>query len=176
MERHQHAVVKILSHLGQAGIYNFSQTRASHNKPHGYGRGRLTFLDETIFVTSSWFQFFFSDNIEQHECCVNFWNLSGFIWTFVCINWPFNAFMCIIQIWTTCTCSSAYKFVENSKFFPWLHAYIPCKKYEWMSNTLPSSLSSKHWDTWFLNSSKSKTRLKFMNLDTLAWNGINMQW
>ena len=27
--------------------------------------------------------------------------------------------MCIIQIWTTCTCSSAYKLVEKSNLCPW---------------------------------------------------------
>ena len=46
----------------------------------------------------------------------------GFVWTFLCINWVFNAFMCIIQIWTTCTCSNAYKLVENPNLCPWLHA------------------------------------------------------
>ena len=34
----------------------------------------------------------------------------------------------------------------------------------------------KHWDAWFLNSSKSKTRLKFMKLGMLSWCGINMPW
>ena len=32
-------------------------------------------------------------------------------------------------------------------------------------------LLAKCWDTLFLNSSKSKTRLKFMKLGTLSWNG-----
>ena len=45
-----------------------------------------------------------------------------FVWTFLCINWVLNAFMCIIQIWTTCTCSSAYKLVEKSNLCPWVHA------------------------------------------------------
>ena len=44
-----------------------------------------------------------------------------------------------------------------------------------MSNTLPPSLGHKHRDTWFLNSSKSKTRLKFMKLGILSWSGINMR-
>ena len=35
---------------------------------------------------------------------------------------------------------------------------------------------AKHWDAWFLNSSKSKTRLKFMKLGMLSWSGINMLW
>ena len=37
-------------------------------------------------------------------------------------------------------------------------------------------LPAKHWDAWFLNSSKSKTRLKFMKLGILSWSGINMPW
>ena len=37
-------------------------------------------------------------------------------------------------------------------------------------------LPAKHWDVWFLNSSKSKTRLKFMKLGMLSWSGINMPW
>jgi len=32
-------------------------------------------------------------------------------------------------------------------------------------------LPEKHWDTLFLNSSKSKTRLKFMKHGMLSWNG-----
>ena len=68
------------------------------------------------------FNFFSRVNIEQQECCVNFCDFSGFVWTFLCINWVFNAFMCIIQIWTTCTCSSAYKLVEKSNLCPWVHA------------------------------------------------------
>ena len=45
--------------------------------------------------------------------------LCHFLWFFgvlsdiLCINWVFNAFMCIIQIWTTCTCSSAPKLVKK---------------------------------------------------------------
>ena len=100
----------------------FSQTRASHNKPDCFGRERFTFLDEMISVASSRFLFFPSVNIEQQECYVNFWYFSGFAWTFLYINWVFNAFMCIIQIWTIGTCSNAYKLVENSNLCPWLHA------------------------------------------------------
>ena len=68
------------------------------------------------------FNFFSRVNIEQQECCVNFYDFSWFIWTFLCINWVFNAFMCIIQIRSTCTCSSAYKLVEKSNLCPWVHA------------------------------------------------------
>ena len=101
---------------------SFSQTRASHNKHDGFGRERPTFGDETISIASYCFQIFSRVNIEQQECCVNFFHSSGFVCTFLCINWVFNAFMCIIQIWTTCTCSSAYKLVEKSNLCPWVHA------------------------------------------------------
>ena len=37
-------------------------------------------------------------------------------------------------------------------------------------------LPAKHWDAWFLNSSKYKTRMKFMKLGMLSWSGINMPW
>ena len=89
----------------------FSQTRAFHHKPDVFGGERPTFGDETISISSYCFQIFSRVNIEQQECCVKFCDFSGFVWTFLCINWVFNAFMCIIQICTTCTCSSAYKFV-----------------------------------------------------------------
>ena len=38
---------------GRMGYISFSKTRASDNKPHGYGRERFTFLDKTISVASS---------------------------------------------------------------------------------------------------------------------------
>ena len=37
-------------------------------------------------------------------------------------------------------------------------------------------LSAKHWDTWLLNSSNSRTRLKFMTPGMVSWNDINMLW
>ena len=38
------------------------------------------------------FKFFSRVNIEQQESCVIFCDFSGFVWTFLCINWVFNAF------------------------------------------------------------------------------------
>ena len=70
----------------------FSQTRASHNKHDGFGRERPTFGDETISIASYCFQIFSRVNIEQQECCVIFCDFSGFVWTFLCIIWLFNAF------------------------------------------------------------------------------------
>ena len=37
-------------------------------------------------------------------------------------------------------------------------------------------LPAKHWDAWFLNSSKSKTHLEFMKLGMLSGSGIKMPW
>ena len=73
MERHQHAVVQILSHLGIC----FSQTRASHNKHDGFGRERPTFGDEMISTASYCFQKISRVNIEQQECCVIFGDFRG---------------------------------------------------------------------------------------------------
>ena len=98
MERHQHVVVKYFSHLGQVWV------DASH-KPEllrtslmvSVGNIRPTFGDETISIASYCFQKIPRVNIEQQECCLNFWDFSGFVWTFLCINWVFNAFMCIFK-------------------------------------------------------------------------------
>ena len=95
----------------------FSQTRASHNKHDGFGTERPNFEGEAISIASNCFQIFSHVNIEQLECCVIFCDFSGFVWTFLCIKWVFNAFMCIIQIWTTCTCPDAYKLVEKSNLW-----------------------------------------------------------
>ena len=55
----------------------FSQTRASHNKHHGFGRERPTFGDETISIASDCFQKISRVNIKQQECCVNFCDFRG---------------------------------------------------------------------------------------------------
>ena len=77
---------------------SFSQTRASHNKRDGFGRERATFGDKTISFASDCFQKISSVNTEQYECCVNFWDLLGFVWTILCINCVFDSFTCVIQI------------------------------------------------------------------------------
>ena len=58
----------------------------------GFGRERPTFGDETISIASYCFQKNSRVNIEQQECCVIFCDFSGFVWTFLCINWVFNEF------------------------------------------------------------------------------------
>ena len=114
MEQHQYAVVQIFSHLGQVWVYASHKPLLLSTSMMVFGRERPTFGDEMISMASYCFQNFSHVNIEQPECCVNFCDFSGFVWTFLCINWVFDAFMCIIQIWTTCTCSSAYKLVDKS--------------------------------------------------------------
>ena len=136
MERHQHAVVQILSHLGQVWVYASHKPELLTTSMMVFGREHPTFGDETTSIASFSFKFFSRVNIEQHECCLNFCDFSGFVQTYLCINWVFNAFMCIFQIWTTCACSRAYKLVEKSNRCPWVHALVPCKKWEWISNTM----------------------------------------
>ena len=87
-----------------------------------FGRERPTFGDGTISIASYCFQFFFSCQHRTTGVSCEFCDFPGFVWTFLCINWVFNAFMCIIQIWTTCACSNAYKFIEKSNMCPWVHA------------------------------------------------------
>ena len=63
---------------------------------------------------------------------VSTWNNRSVVWFFLIFRGSFGHFyaltefsmhfMCIIQTWTTCTCSSAYKLVEKSNLCPWVHA------------------------------------------------------
>ena len=100
----------------------FSQTRASHNKYDGFGSKRPTFGGEAISIASYCFQIFSRVNIAQLEFYVNFCDFSGSVWTFYALTEFSMHFMCIIQIWITCTCSDAYKLVEKSNMCPWVHA------------------------------------------------------
>ena len=106
------------------------------------------------------FKFFSRVNIEQQECCVNFGDFSGFVWTFLYINWVFNAFkffknqIFVLGCMLRSHARNGYEFQT-----PW-HRWLP----------------AKHWDAWFLNSSKSKTRLKFMKLGILSCSGMSMPW
>ena len=77
MERHQHAVVQILSHLGQVWVYASHKPELLTTSMMVFGRERPTFGDETISIASYCFQVFSHVNIEQQECCVNFSGLFG---------------------------------------------------------------------------------------------------
>ena len=86
MERHQHDVVKKLSHLGEVWVYASHKPELLATSMMVFGRERPTFGHETISIVSYSFEFFSRVNIEQQECCVNFCVFSGFVWTFLCIN------------------------------------------------------------------------------------------
>ena len=75
MERHQHVVVKILSHLGQVWVYASHKPELLTASMMVFGRERPTFGDETISIAS--FQKNSRVNIEQQECCVNFCDFWG---------------------------------------------------------------------------------------------------
>ncbi len=72
MERHQHAVVQILSHLGQAWVYASHKPELLTTSMMVFGGERPTFGDDTISTASYCFQIFSNVNIEQQECCVIF--------------------------------------------------------------------------------------------------------
>ena len=72
MERHQHAVVQILSHLGQVWVYASHKSELLTTSMMVFDRERPTFGDETISIAAYCFKFFSHVNIEQHECCVIF--------------------------------------------------------------------------------------------------------
>ena len=77
MERHQHAVVNFLSHLGQVWVY------ASH-KPEHLTTSMMVLVGNApplgtkrypLSLTA--FKIFSRVNIEQQECCVNFCDFWG---------------------------------------------------------------------------------------------------
>ena len=86
MEWYQHVVVQILSHLGQVWVYASHKPELFTTSMMVFGRERPTFGDVTISIASYCFHIFSRVNIEQQECCVNFWDFSGFVWTFLGIN------------------------------------------------------------------------------------------
>ena len=86
MERLQHAVVQILSHLGLVWVYASHKPELLKTSMMVFGRERPTIVDEMISIASYCFQNFSRVNIEQQECCVIFCDFSGFVWTFLCIN------------------------------------------------------------------------------------------
>ena len=86
MERHQHVVVKVLSNLGQVWGYASHKLELLITSMMVFGWERRTFGDETISIACYCFQIFSRVNIEQQECCVNFCDFFGFVWTFFWIN------------------------------------------------------------------------------------------
>ena len=85
-------------------------------------RERPTFGDETISIASYCFQIFSRVNIEQQECCVNFCDFSGFVCTFLYINWVFQAFYVHNSNLNYMHMLQCIKLVEKSNLCPWVHA------------------------------------------------------
>ena len=83
MEQHQHAVVHILSHLGQVWVYSSHKPELLTTSTMVFDRERPTFADETISIASCFFQFFSRANIEQQECCVIFRGPFGLFYTLI---------------------------------------------------------------------------------------------
>ena len=80
MERHQHDVVKNLSHLGQVCVYASHKPELLTTSMMVFGRERPTFGDKTISIAYYCFQKNSRVNIEQQECCVifcDFWGSFG---------------------------------------------------------------------------------------------------
>ena len=120
MEQYQHAMVKFLSHLGQVWVYASHKPELLTTSMMVFGRKRPTFGDETISIASYCFQKFSSVNNGTVVFTFGiFWGPFGHFYT---LTGFCRHFMCINQIRTTCTCSSAYKLVEKSNMCPSVHA------------------------------------------------------
>ena len=59
MERHQHAVVQILTHLGEVWVYASHKPELLTTSMMVFGRELPTFGDETISIASYCFEVFF---------------------------------------------------------------------------------------------------------------------
>ena len=83
MERHQHGVVKFLSHLGQVWVYA-SHKQEVLTKSMMVSVGNAPTLGAKRYpLPLIAFKFFSRVNIEQHECCVifcAFWGLFGHLY------------------------------------------------------------------------------------------------
>ena len=90
MERHQQAVVQILSHLGQVLVYASHKPELLTTSMMVFGRERPTFGDETISIATYCFQVFFSC---QHGTTGVLCDFLGFIWTFYALS-EFSMHLC----------------------------------------------------------------------------------
>ena len=98
MERHQHAVVIFLSHLGQVWVDSYHKPELLTTSMMVSVGNAPTLSVKRYPLPLIAFKFFSPVNVEEQECCVNFSDFSGFVWTFLCVKLVFNAFMCIFQI------------------------------------------------------------------------------
>ena len=173
MERHQHAMYKFCPIRGRFGHMlltnrSFSQQAwwflVGNVSPSGTKRYPLPLIS---------LKFFSHVNIEQQECCVIFHGSFGHFYALT--EFSMN-FMCTIQIWTTCTSSVHINWLKNQICVLGCMLRSHARNGNEFQTPGHRRLPAKRWDTLFLNSSKSKTHLKFMKLGMLSWSGINMQW
>ena len=81
--------------------------------------------------------FFYGQHGTTGYPCWNL-NLFRFVWPFyTLIEFP-RHLMSIIQIWTTNTCSNSPKWLEKLYMCPWVHVYVPCQEWEWITTVLAS--------------------------------------
>ena len=72
---------KKIGRIGTSFGISLLQTGASLKKARGSERENATFECEKIHVVP--LEFMYKGNIELHECPVQFWNNSGFVWPFI---------------------------------------------------------------------------------------------
>ena len=68
MGQHQHAVVNVLSHLGQLWVYASHKPEVLTTSMMVFGKKRPSFMDKMISIASYCFQICSRVNIEQNEC------------------------------------------------------------------------------------------------------------
>ena len=92
MERHQHVVVIFFPIWSRFG-YMFLTNRSFSQQAWWFSVGNVPPLGTKRYpLALIAFKFLSRVNIEQHACCVNFCDFSGFVWTCLCINWIFHEF------------------------------------------------------------------------------------
>ena len=155
---------KKIGRIGTDFGISFLQTEASLKKARGSERERVTFECKTIYVVP--LEFIYKGNIELHECPVKFWNYSSFVWPYLHINWVFGHLMCIIQIWTTSTCSRAPKLVEKSHLCPRVNFYSHAKN----ENKIQTSGHRGSVENI------EKLGFKIMKLGMVSCHGSTMPW
>ena len=120
MERHQHGVVQILPHLGRFG-YMLLTNRSFSQQAWWFSVGNVPPLGTKRYpLPLIAFNFFLVSTQNNRSVVWIFVIFRGLFGHFYALTEFLMHFMCIIQIWTTCTCSSAYKLVENSNLCPWV--------------------------------------------------------
>ena len=143
MERHQHADVNFLSHLGQVWVY------ASH-KPELLTTSMMVSIGNVPPLGTKQFPLpliafkkFLVSTLNNRSVVSIFVIFRGSFGHFYAITGFSRHFMCIIKIWTTSTCSNALRLVEKSNMCPWVNFQVPSHKWEWISNTRAPLLAGK---------------------------------